>query len=87
VLAPGGRLIVITPGSSPVLDFGLKVLTGKSAKEDFGGRRAKIVPTLERWFAFQKVITIPAGLYQALDCRRIDGRRSPALRRELSYRA
>lgn len=76
VLAPGGRMIVITPGASPVLDFGLKVLTGKSAEEDFGGRRAAIVPTLERWFTVEKVQTFPPVghsmicVYRALDCRR-----------------
>lgn len=70
VLTPTGRLIVITPGSSPVLDTGLKLLTGKSAKEDFGDRRSLIVPTLQKWFSVVTAKTAPGGLYQALECRR-----------------
>lgn len=69
VLTPSGRLIVITPGSSPLLDFGLKILTGKSAKSDFGDRRSKILPTLERFFTFSSKRKLAGGLYQALDCR------------------
>lgn len=71
VLKPGGRLIVITPGSSPLLDFGLKILTGKNAKEDFGDRRSLIVPILEKFFTLSAVRKVPGGLYQALDCRPI----------------
>jgi hypothetical protein len=38
------------PGHSPVLDAGLKILTGNSASRDFGDRREQIVPTLHRHF-------------------------------------
>jgi ubiquinone/menaquinone biosynthesis C-methylase UbiE len=46
VLAPGGRIIVVTPGQSPILDLALRLFTGESAANDFGDRRKLIVPTL-----------------------------------------
>jgi ubiquinone/menaquinone biosynthesis C-methylase UbiE len=54
VLKPGGSCIVITPGYSPVLDAGLKILTGNSASRDFGDRRQQIVPTLRKHFIVDK---------------------------------
>ena len=60
VLAPGGFLVAITPGHSPVVDFGLKVLTGKSAKDDFGDRRQAILPTLQEHFTTVSEIKSPA---------------------------
>jgi ubiquinone/menaquinone biosynthesis C-methylase UbiE len=59
VLRPGGAFVVVTPGSSPLVDFGLKVLTGKSAKADFGDRRQRVIPTLLRHFGLQKRRTAP----------------------------
>ena len=59
VLAPGGSLFVITPGRSPVVDLGLKLLTGKSAKEDFGNRRERVIPALERHFTVTRRIDFP----------------------------
>jgi SAM-dependent methyltransferase len=59
VLAPGGSLFVITPGQSPVVDLGLRVLTGKSAKADFGDRRERVIPALERNFAITRRIDFP----------------------------
>ena len=69
VLSPVGRLIVITPGSSKILDMGLKMLTGKDAKADSGDRRSLIMPALEKWFTMGVSRKGPGGLYQALDCR------------------
>jgi ubiquinone/menaquinone biosynthesis C-methylase UbiE len=51
VLAPDGFLLVITPGASPLLDAGLRLLTGESAKRDFADRRERLIPTLKRNFA------------------------------------
>jgi ubiquinone/menaquinone biosynthesis C-methylase UbiE len=70
VLAPGGRIVVVTPGQSPILDFGLRMFTGESAAKDFGDRRKLIVPTLatemrvERsaYFPFR----FPVPVYRAL---------------------
>lgn len=46
VLTPRGVAIVVTPGSSPLLDLGLKILTGERAEDTFEGRRAQIIPAL-----------------------------------------
>ncbi len=60
VLKPGGAFLVVTPGHTPLVDFGLKLLTGKSAKEDFGGRREQLIPTLFRHFNAAQQLTVPA---------------------------
>jgi SAM-dependent methyltransferase len=80
VLKPGGHLIVITPGHSPIVDLGLKVLTGKSAKSDFGDRRQALIPTLLRHFIVERRLISPSHgssvvhLYTALKLRtRVDG--------------
>jgi SAM-dependent methyltransferase len=46
VLRTGGVALVITPGSSPLLDLGLKLLTGERAEDTFEGRRGQVVPAL-----------------------------------------
>jgi len=46
LLRPGGVFVTVTPGSSPLLDLGLWMLTGKSAQDDFGQRRDAVVPAL-----------------------------------------
>ncbi|HVF55349.1 MAG TPA: class I SAM-dependent methyltransferase [Pyrinomonadaceae bacterium] len=60
VLKPEGILIVVTPGRSPVVDLGLKILTGESAKKDYDNRRESLLPTLGRHFQIQKQLTSPA---------------------------
>jgi len=50
ILRPDGTLVVVTPGHSVLLDLGLRFLTGQSAKMDFGDRREKIEPALQRHF-------------------------------------
>jgi SAM-dependent methyltransferase len=59
VLKPGGFLVVITPGHSPVVDLGLKILTGESARKDFGDRRDAIIPTLLKHFKVEKQLLVP----------------------------
>ena len=59
VLTPDGRFVVVTPGRSPVVDFGLKLLAGTSAKTDYGDRRAAVVPTLLRHFDVEKTTSFP----------------------------
>jgi ubiquinone/menaquinone biosynthesis C-methylase UbiE len=59
VLQPSGKLVIVTPGRSPVVDLGLRILTGESAKNDYGDRRAKVVPTLQNQFEIEKVATFP----------------------------
>lgn len=50
VLRKDGCFIVITPGHSWILDIGLKFLTGNSAKNDYKGRREKVIPMLYKYF-------------------------------------
>ncbi len=70
VLAPDGRIIVVTPGKNPLLDVALRVFTGESAEKDFGDRRKRVVPTLpselrhERSAYFPLLFPIP--VYHAL---------------------
>ncbi len=59
VLKPDGSLVIVTPGHSPIIDFGLKILTGKSAKNDYGDRRQFLIPTLLRYFTIQKELAVP----------------------------
>jgi len=59
VLAPGGALIVITPGKSPLVDAGLKLLTGKSADADFGNKRERVIPALKRAFRLDRELQFP----------------------------
>ncbi len=65
VLRPGGSFVVITPGQSPVIDFGLRILTTESAKKDFGDSRKAIIPTLSHHFVVESTRRVPrftAGL-------------------------
>lgn len=66
VLKPGGVLIVITPGQSPWLDLGLRLVTGESAEENYGDRRERLVPTLTRHFKIDREHVFPASLAGAL---------------------
>lgn len=59
ILKPSGSFFVVTPGQSPLLDFGLKILTGKSAKDDFADRREMILPTLFKQFTVKKQLAYP----------------------------
>ena len=59
VLKPDGRFIFVTPGTSPVLDLGLKLLTGNDAKKDFGNRREIVLPVTRKHFAFEETLTAP----------------------------
>jgi ubiquinone/menaquinone biosynthesis C-methylase UbiE len=59
VLRPEGCLIIVTPGHSAVVDFGLKVLTGESARRDFGDRRLRVIDTLKKYFVVEGQRTFP----------------------------
>ena len=62
VLRPGGAVVVVTPGRSPLVDCGLRLLTGKKAKDDYGDRRAVVVPTLLDHFESDERLTFPPVL-------------------------
>lgn len=59
VLRPGGCVVVVTPGNSPLVDFGLKLLSGNSAKKDYGDRRAAVLPTLHEHFDVEQRLSFP----------------------------
>lgn len=75
VLRPDGRLLVVTPGYSPIADFGLRILTGKSAKDDYSERRERLLPTIKKHFNVERQLTAPPfggtliRLYTALELR------------------
>ena len=60
VLAPGGALVVVRPGHSPALDWGFKLLTGRSAQE-YGDRRARVEPALRSRFEVLARVGVPSG--------------------------
>jgi SAM-dependent methyltransferase len=68
VLAVRGRLVVVTPSRSAVADLGLKLLTGESAKDDYGDRRTGLVETLLEFFDVEERRSAPL-LYSALSLR------------------
>jgi SAM-dependent methyltransferase len=71
VLHPGGSFVVVTPGHSPIVDLGVRMMTGASPKEDFQSRRERILPYLYREFVVNQRVDYPsfahgARLYTAL---------------------
>jgi SAM-dependent methyltransferase len=60
VLKRGGVFIVVTPGHSPLVDAGLRILTGSKASQDFSDRRQKIIPTLLSYFTVDKRLNTPS---------------------------
>ncbi len=60
VLKPDGRIIVVTPGQSPLLDIALRVFTGESAEADFGDRRKLVVPTVTTELRHERSAYFPA---------------------------
>jgi ubiquinone/menaquinone biosynthesis C-methylase UbiE len=76
VLTPRGVAVVVTPGSSPVLDLGLRLLTGERAEDTFEGRRSQVVPALHAAGEIVEERRLPPGVgrvvpvYRALAVRR-----------------
>jgi SAM-dependent methyltransferase len=83
VLTPDGIFVVVTPGCSALVDFGLKVLTGSRAADDFGDRRQRVLSTLSRHFIVQERLSFPpfggglARLYTALRLSKPPGSGDP----------
>jgi SAM-dependent methyltransferase len=75
VLKPGGYLIAVTPGFSPLVDFGLRVVTGEKPSQ-YGDRRARLLPALHANFDLDRHLQIPPlggrflRLYSALRLRK-----------------
>jgi SAM-dependent methyltransferase len=68
ILTPEGCFIVITPGHSRWLDLGLRLLTGKSAKADYGERREALLPTLHEHFVEEVRLQAPRLATSAIRC-------------------
>lgn len=64
ILKPDGELIVVTPGSSPIVDVGLKILTGESARENYDERRKNLEPILLKNYSVGKKIKFPPIIHQ-----------------------
>lgn len=60
-LKPGGCLVFVTPGKSPVVDWGLKILTGESAKQDYANRRERLMPVMLEQFTIDRQEAFPPG--------------------------
>jgi len=63
VIGPRGAFYVITPGDSPILDVGLKILTGADAHRDYAGRRKEVLPALARHFRVEEAQCFPLALF------------------------
>jgi len=63
VLGPRGSFVVVTPGDSPILDAGLKLLTGADARRDYGKRRKQVMPSLARHFRTEASRSFPSALF------------------------
>jgi hypothetical protein len=59
ILRPTGCLVVVTPGESPLIDFGHDLLTGRPVREGYGDRRRALIPTLARYFAIEREMALP----------------------------
>lgn len=58
VLKPGGRLVIATPGKSPVWDLALRVSTGEDPGQ-YSDRRERLLPTLKQHFTVSREIGVP----------------------------
>jgi SAM-dependent methyltransferase len=71
ILAPGGIFAIVTPAHSPIVDLGVRVMTGASPQGDFQNRRQGILPCLYREFVVDRRADYPpfahgVRLYTAL---------------------
>lgn len=55
VLKPGSPLFVVTPGASPILDSGLRLIGHEHAEENYGNRREELPRVLASHFAVESV--------------------------------
>ncbi|MDZ7379169.1 MAG: class I SAM-dependent methyltransferase [candidate division KSB1 bacterium] len=66
VLKPSGALVVVTPGASPLIDLGFRLLTGVNPAQDFGNRREMICGCLLEHFTLDKELRFPPGVGRSL---------------------
>lgn len=60
VLRPGGCLVCVTPGNSPVIDFVHDLLTGRKVRDHYRDRRDLMIPTLKKTFVVQQELAVPS---------------------------
>jgi ubiquinone/menaquinone biosynthesis C-methylase UbiE len=65
VLKKEGVFIMVTPGNFKILDFGLKILTRASAKEDYGDKRQQVMLFIEEYFSVTKRKVFPSFLLRS----------------------
>lgn len=65
VLKPHGSFIVITPGHSTAIDLGLTLLTGESARKDYGGARESLMGGIEQHFRVVQALSFPSMASEA----------------------
>jgi ubiquinone/menaquinone biosynthesis C-methylase UbiE len=58
VLRPGGALVVVTPGATPLWNLALRIAT-REGPSQYGNRRATLQPTLRRHFDLVRQTQIP----------------------------
>lgn len=58
VLKPGGFVVIVTPGASPLWDLALRVSTGEDPKQ-YADRRQRLLPALKRHFDVEEEIAVP----------------------------
>jgi len=66
ILKPSGFFIVITPGYSRIVDFGLWALTGRKGKGVYGQRRQALISKLLGHFTLCKRLVAPSYLSPAI---------------------
>lgn len=55
VLRPGGCFVLVTPGKSPILDAGLKLLGNEDAESNYGDRRENLAAALDEHFVCEAI--------------------------------
>lgn len=58
VLAPGGVLVVVTPGATPLWNLALRIAT-RQGPGQYGDRRQKLQPALRRHFRPVRQVRVP----------------------------
>ncbi len=66
ILRPSGALVVVTPGTSSLVDLGFRLLTGVDPRQDFADRREKVPSCLLAHFAVERMLYFPPVLGKGL---------------------
>jgi ubiquinone/menaquinone biosynthesis C-methylase UbiE len=69
ILTPDGRVVVVMPNKSTLLDFALHAATGENAERDYEGRRERVLPALLEHFSIERKKTF-VPIYAAYRLKR-----------------